>query len=51
MSAAGAAPDAVFWERVADMPPAEAEQELVARRIAVMAENAALGLLPERHRG
>lgn len=26
-------PDAVFWSRVADMPPWEAEQELVARRI------------------
>lgn len=40
-------PDAVFWERIADMPALEAEQELVARRRALMSENAALA---EQHR-
>lgn len=34
--------EAVFWERIADMPAAEAEQELVARRLALVAENLAL---------
>ena len=35
-------PDAVFWERIADMPALEAEQELVARRVEILAENVEL---------
>jgi len=34
--------EAIFWERVADMPAWEAEQELVLRRESVVLENAML---------
>lgn len=40
--------EAIFWERVADMPAWEAEQELVLRRESVVLENAML--MSERER-
>jgi hypothetical protein len=37
-----AAEDAVFWDRILDMPPMEAEQECVLRREQIALENAML---------
>jgi hypothetical protein len=43
MSASRRRDDAVFWDRLAEMPAWEAEQECVTRRESLVLENAMLG--------